>query len=88
LTTDGRRAPDPRVLTSTARRPPFTPEAKRSLELNLRAAQELRHHSMRPGHLLLGLLRLDSEFVTEAVEQSGTDLAGLSAAVLARLSAT
>jgi len=81
-------APDRRVLTSTARRPPFTPEAKRSLELTLRAAQELHHHSMRPGHLLLGLLRLDSEFVTEAVEQSGTDLAGLSAAVLARLSAT
>jgi hypothetical protein len=41
---------------------------------------------MTPGHLLLGLLRLDDEFVSSAVEQSGTTLAGLSAAVLARVS--
>ncbi|MHB1930203.1 MAG: Clp protease N-terminal domain-containing protein [Acidimicrobiales bacterium] len=80
-------APDRRALTTRTRKPPFTPEAKRSLELALRSAQELHHHSIRPGHLLLGLLRLNAEVVLEVVEQSDTDLAGLSAAVLARLSA-
>jgi ATP-dependent Clp protease ATP-binding subunit ClpA len=79
-------APDRRVSAGKARKPPFTPEAKRSLELALRVAVELHHGSMMPGHLLLGLLRLDDEFVSQAVEQSGATVAGLSAAVLARVS--
>jgi hypothetical protein len=36
---------------------------------------------------LLGLLRLDNEDVVAAIEQSGTTVAALSAAVLTRLSA-
>jgi ATP-dependent Clp protease ATP-binding subunit ClpA len=78
-------APDRRVPVDTAQKPSFTPEAKRSLELALQVAVELHHDSMVPGHLLLGLLRLDDEFVSQAVEQSGTTVAGLSAAVLARV---
>ncbi|HZD65065.1 MAG TPA: Clp protease N-terminal domain-containing protein [Acidimicrobiales bacterium] len=54
-------APDRRVPSSRTRRPPFTPNAKRSLELALRAAQELHQHRIVPGHLLLGLLRLDPQ---------------------------
>jgi ATP-dependent Clp protease ATP-binding subunit ClpA len=80
-------APDRRVPATRTRRPPFTPNAKRSLELALRAAQELHQHHIVPGHLLLGLLRLDNEFVSNIVEQSGTSVATLSAAVLTRLAA-
>jgi hypothetical protein len=49
-------------------------------------AVELHHTTMKPGRLLLGLLRLDDEFVSQAVERSDTTVAGLSAAVLGRLS--
>jgi ClpA/ClpB-like protein len=81
-TAPDRRTPSPRG------RPPFTGQAKRSLELALRAAIELHHNRMLPGHLLLGLLRLDDEFVTGALRTSGTTVAGLSAAVLSRLPET
>lgn len=80
-------APDRRVRPGGSRRPRFTPEAKRSLELALRVAKELHHDRMMPGHLLLGLLRLDNEFVSRAIEQSDTTIAALSATVLARVSA-
>lgn len=78
-------APDRRLPANRIRKPPFTPNAKRSLELALRAAQELHHHAIVPGHLLLGLLRLDNDLVSEIVEESGTTVAALSAAVLTRL---
>jgi ATP-dependent Clp protease ATP-binding subunit ClpA len=79
-------APDRRVPPGP-RKPPFTLEAKRSLELALRVAVELHSEQIVPGHLLLGLLRLDSELVVPAIEQSGTTVATLSATVLTRLSA-
>jgi len=68
------------------RRPPFTPEAKRSLELALRVAIELHAQRMLPGHLLLGLLRLDNEGVVTTLEEAGASVATVSAAVLTRLS--
>ena len=37
--------------------PPFTPRAKKVLELSLREALQLGHHNIGPEHLLLGLLR-------------------------------
>jgi ATP-dependent Clp protease ATP-binding subunit ClpA len=77
-------APDRRVGAGS-RRPPFTPDAKRSLELALRVAIELHFQRIVPGHLLLGLLRLDNEDVVAAIEQSGTTVAALSAMVLTRL---
>jgi len=79
-------APDRRVPHGNARKPPFTRDAKRSLELALRTAVELHHERLRPGHLLLGLFRLHDEFVSSSVEQSGATVAGVSAAVLTRLS--
>jgi ATP-dependent Clp protease ATP-binding subunit ClpA len=39
---------------------PFTPDAKKSLELALREAMRLKQKSIRPGHLLLGILRAPS----------------------------
>jgi ATP-dependent Clp protease ATP-binding subunit ClpA len=65
---------------------PFTPEAKQSLKLALRVAVELHANSIVPGHLLLGLLRLDDELVSNVIAQSGTTVAGLSAAVLSGVS--
>lgn len=38
---------------------PFTPRAKKVLELSVREALSLGHNEVRPGHLLLGLLRVD-----------------------------
>jgi hypothetical protein len=88
-------APDRRASATKTRKPPFLPEAKRSLELSLRVAVELspRHGlftstdkaRIRPGHLLLGLLRLDSEVVSGILEHADTTVAALSAAVLSQL---
>lgn len=38
---------------------PFTSRAKKTLELGLREALSLRHNAIRPGHLFLGLLRVE-----------------------------
>ena len=78
-------APDRRLRNGRARRLSFTPEAKLSLKLALQVAAELHAREIVPGHLLLGLLRVNDEFVSEVLEQSGTTVAGLSAAVLAAL---
>lgn len=79
-------APDRRARTARSRRTGFTPEARQSLVLTLQVARELHHDRLSPGHLLLGLLRLDHEFVAEVITQSETTVAMLSAAVLAALS--
>lgn len=78
-------SPDRRVRTGSGRRPPFTAEAKRSLEMSLRVALELHDRRIRPGHLLLALLRLDDQSISRVVEQQGASVAGLSATVLQRL---
>lgn len=80
-------SPDRRVRAASGRRPPFTNEAKRSMELSLRVALELHDRRIRPGHLLLALLRLDDESISRVVEQQGTSVARLSATVLQRLDA-
>jgi hypothetical protein len=79
-------APDRRFPAGCGR-PRFTPEAKRALEQSLRVAVELHHRRIRPGHLLLGLLRLDDPVVSAVLDRAGTDVATLSADVLARLAA-
>jgi ATP-dependent Clp protease ATP-binding subunit ClpA len=78
-------APDRRNSSGRVRRPRFTPEAKRSLELGLRVALELHAKRIQPGHLLLGLLRLDDDFVTGTLEQAGSTVGQLSATVLTEL---
>jgi hypothetical protein len=88
-------APDRRMSTTKTRKPRFTPGAKRSLELSLRVAVELspRHGlftstekaRIMPGHLLLGLLRLDSELVSGILQHAEVTVAALSAAVLSQL---
>jgi hypothetical protein len=80
-------APDRRLPAGRPRKPRFTPEAKRALEQALRVTTELHHRRIEPGHLLLGLLRLDDELVTGIVERAGSTVAGLSATILAQLAA-
>ncbi len=80
-------APDRRARTAGTRKPPFTPDAKRSIALTLRAAEELHQERIVPGHVLLGLLRLDNEFVWSVLEEADTTVAALSSAVLSQLTA-
>jgi ATP-dependent Clp protease ATP-binding subunit ClpA len=77
--------PNRRQGPPSRRHPGFSPETKRALELTLQAARELHSHKIRPGHILLGLLRLDNDFIASAIEQRGTELITMTAIVLDHL---
>ncbi|WP_042377245.1 Clp protease N-terminal domain-containing protein [Streptacidiphilus melanogenes] len=64
---------------------PFTPEAKKSLELSLREALALKSRVILPGHLLLGLLRLEEAPAARLVHARGFELADLRGRVRATL---
>lgn len=60
---------------------PFTPKAKKALELSLRHAIRLKQKEIRSGHLLLGLLH-DADFLSARLAaDAGADLAALRADV-------
>lgn len=80
------RAPDRRNSTPATRKPPFSVETKRSLEQSLRVALELHEKKIKPGHVLLGLLRVNDDFVTGVLQKNKSNVAGLSSAVLKELS--
>jgi ATP-dependent Clp protease ATP-binding subunit ClpA len=50
---------------------PFTPQAKKVLELSLREALALGHHYIGTEHLLLGLLREDKGVAAQALARLG-----------------
>ncbi len=52
---------------------PFTPRAKRVLELALRDALQLSHNYIGPEHILLGLTRMSENQIAEIVNGLGTD---------------
>jgi ATP-dependent Clp protease ATP-binding subunit ClpC len=52
---------------------PFTPEAKRTLELSLREALQLGHNYIGTEHILLGLLRVDDNVAIQVLSALGTD---------------
>lgn len=56
---------------------PFTPRAKRVLELALREALELRQSYIRPEHMLLGLIRERDGAGAQVLERLGGPLPGL-----------
>ena len=56
---------------------PFTPRAKKALELALREAERLESGSLGAGHLLLGLLRAQGSADTRILADAGVDLAVL-----------
>jgi ATP-dependent Clp protease ATP-binding subunit ClpA len=60
---------------------PFTPRAKKTLELSLREALSLGHNYIGTEHILLGLIR-ENEGVAVQILRAHTDLAQLRAAVI------
>jgi ATP-dependent Clp protease ATP-binding subunit ClpA len=67
---------------------PFTPRAKRTLELALREALTLGHRHIGPEHILLGLLRDADGVEGQILADAGTTTEELRDTVLATLPAT
>ncbi len=61
---------------------PFTPRAKKVLELSLREALQLGHHYIGTEHLLLGLLREGEGVAAQVLARLGADHARVREAVL------
>jgi ATP-dependent Clp protease ATP-binding subunit ClpC len=66
---------------------PFTPRAKKILELSLREALQLHHDYIGTEHILLGLIREGEGVGAQIVQEHGADLAQVRAAVLDLLQA-
>ncbi|MCE2512474.1 MAG: hypothetical protein J4F50_07955 [Acidimicrobiia bacterium] len=66
---------------------PFTPRAKRVLELSLREALKLRHNYIGTEHILLGLIREGEGVAAQVLVKLGADLPGVRHQVLALLEA-
>jgi len=62
----GRQAPSGHI--------PFTPRAKKALELSLREALQLGHNYIGTGHILLGLIREGDGVAAQVLEKLGSDL--------------
>ena len=56
---------------------PFTPRAKKVLELSLREAIALKSRSITDGHLLLGLIREGEGLAAQVLHDRGVDLPAL-----------
>ena len=66
---------------------PFTPRAKKTLELSLREALSIKHNYIGTEHILLGLIR-EGEGVAAQILRNHADLLEIRAAVLSAVSAT
>jgi ATP-dependent Clp protease ATP-binding subunit ClpA len=66
---------------------PFTPRAKKCLELSLREALRLRQKHIADGHILLGILREGEGMAAQILAETGVDIDGLRREVSAALSA-
>jgi ATP-dependent Clp protease ATP-binding subunit ClpA len=64
---------------------PFTPRAKKSLELSLREALQLGHGYIATGHLLLGLTHQGDSVAVKMLGELGADLKDLNARVIQEL---
>jgi ATP-dependent Clp protease ATP-binding subunit ClpA len=71
----------------SARHIPFTPRAKKSLELALREAVRLKHREISSGHVLLGILREGGNMGTKLIADAGVRFDDLRNDVVRRLSA-
>ena len=63
---------------------PFTPRAKKVLELSLREALQVHHHWIGTEHILLGLIREDKGVAAQIMREHG-DLLAIRATVLDRV---
>jgi ATP-dependent Clp protease ATP-binding subunit ClpC len=64
---------------------PFTPRAKKVLELALREALQLKHDYIGTEHILLGIVREGGGVATQVLTQSNLDLSSTRATVLGML---
>ncbi|MGH9276786.1 MAG: Clp protease N-terminal domain-containing protein [Acidimicrobiales bacterium] len=64
---------------------PFTPRSKKVLELSLREAFKVKHKTIEPAHILLGLIREGEGVAAQLLVKHGADLRQLRAEVLAEL---
>ena len=67
---------------------PFTPRAKRVLELSLEEARQLGHNCIGTEHLLLGLIREGEGVAARVLENLGVDLAKVRTQVIRMLGET
>src|SRR2546422_3530982 len=65
---------------------PFTPRAKKVLELSLREALQLRHNYIGTEHILLGLIREGEGVASQVLHHLGADLNGVRQTVIQLLS--
>lgn len=65
----------------SGRRAPFSPDAKKTLELALREALALKSRDIRDGHILLGLIREGEGLGARILVGAGVDLPELRAEV-------
>jgi ATP-dependent Clp protease ATP-binding subunit ClpC len=68
--------------TATLPNPPFTPYAKKAIELSLREALHLGHSYIGTEHLLLGILAVEDPTVTQILGSLGATPAAIRAKVL------
>jgi ATP-dependent Clp protease ATP-binding subunit ClpA len=64
---------------------PFTPRAKKCLELSLRQALKLNHRHIDTGHLLLALISKDDCVAVQVLSGLGTDLGQLRTRVISEI---
>src|SRR5487761_2471187 len=72
--------------TSTTGSPPFTPRAKKVLELSLREALQLGHNYIGTEHMLLGLVREGEGVAVQVLVSLGADLSRVRQQVIQLLS--
>ena len=75
-----------RLGTSTTGSPPFTPRAKKVLELSLREALQLGHNYIGTEHMLLGLVREGEGVAAQVLVSLGADLSRVRQQVIQLLS--
>jgi len=73
----GRRCAGDRGRRGIGGHIPFTPRAKKVLELSLREALRLEHKSITDSHVLLGLLREGDGLAAKVLADAGIDFADL-----------
>jgi ATP-dependent Clp protease ATP-binding subunit ClpA len=86
VTVEGMREQVARIVGSDEQEPrgqiPFTPRARKVLELARREAQSLGHTKIGTEHLLLGLLRDDEGVGIQVLHECGIDLKGVRAEIM------
>lgn len=76
---------DHRGGLSSGRHIPFSPRAKKALELSLREALALKHGYIGDGHILLGLLREGQGLGSRVLTDAGIDAEAVRREVVLRL---